>query len=167
MADMTEEEKQRLIEQRKARQFKKFTYRGKTVDELMSMSNEEVLDLVKARTRRRMQRGLKRRSQVFMRKLRKAKAGKYSLLSERRGRLRRSKGGRAAAQCPCARGARAASSEGGSAGGRGAAGPCSALAADSAPQSRQPGAPASLPDSGAVRLRPGGPRPDLCRILPR
>uniref|UniRef100_A0A6U4HI12 40S ribosomal protein S15 n=1 Tax=Phaeomonas parva TaxID=124430 RepID=A0A6U4HI12_9STRA len=73
-ADLTEEERQRLIELRKARQFKKFTYRGKTVEELMNMSNEEVLDLVKARTRRRMLRGLKRRSQAFIRKLRQAKA---------------------------------------------------------------------------------------------
>jgi len=73
----TEEERQRMIELRKKRQFRKFTFRGKTVEEIMKMDNEEVLDLVKARTRRRMQRGLRRRSQTFLRKLRRAKEGDF------------------------------------------------------------------------------------------
>jgi small subunit ribosomal protein S15e len=61
---------------RKKRQFKKFTFRGLEVERLLDLSQEELLQLVNARARRRMQRGLKRKPMALIKKLRKAKNGK-------------------------------------------------------------------------------------------
>lgn len=58
---------------RKKRQFKKFTFRGLEVEKLMDLSQEELLQIVNARARRRMQRGLKRKPMALIKKLRKAK----------------------------------------------------------------------------------------------
>ena len=60
---------------RKKRQFKKFTFRGLELPQLMDLSNEELLSYVHARARRRMKRGLKRKPMALIKKLRKAKEG--------------------------------------------------------------------------------------------
>ncbi|KAJ1410678.1 putative 40S ribosomal protein S15 [Ochromonadaceae sp. CCMP2298] len=59
---------------RKKRQFKKFTYKGLEVEKLLDLSHDELLAIVCARARRRMQRGLKRKPMALIKKLRKAKA---------------------------------------------------------------------------------------------
>jgi small subunit ribosomal protein S15e len=60
---------------RKKRQFKKFTFRGVEVEKLLDLSQEELLQVVHARARRRMQRGMSRKPMALIKKLRKAKAG--------------------------------------------------------------------------------------------
>ena len=62
---------------RKKRQFKKFTYRGLEVHQLMDLSHEELLNILHARARRRLQRGLNRKPMALIKKLRKAKLGEY------------------------------------------------------------------------------------------
>jgi small subunit ribosomal protein S15e len=61
------------IEQKKKRIFKKFSYRGVDLDQLLDLSSEQLMDLVHARARRRFQRGLKRKPMGLIKKLRKAK----------------------------------------------------------------------------------------------
>lgn len=63
---------------RKKRQFKKFTFRGLEVEKLLDLSQEELLQIVNARARRRMQRGLKRKPMALIKKLRKAKNGNFN-----------------------------------------------------------------------------------------
>jgi small subunit ribosomal protein S19 len=55
-----------------ARRKKEFTYRGKTLEELMEMPQEQVLELLPSRARRRYLRGLTEEDQVFIDKLRAA-----------------------------------------------------------------------------------------------
>merc|ERR1712215_531252 len=47
-------------ELRKKRTFRKFTYRGVDLDQLLDMNNEQLVELFPCRQRRRFQRGLKR-----------------------------------------------------------------------------------------------------------
>lgn len=61
-------------EKKRARSFRKFSYRGVELDALLDMSNEEFMKIVHARVRRRFQRGLKRKPMGLIKKLRKAKA---------------------------------------------------------------------------------------------
>ncbi|CAJ0759833.1 23930_t:CDS:2 [Entrophospora sp. SA101] len=61
------------VEQKKKRIFKKFSYRGVDLDQLLDLSSEQLMDLVHARARRRFQRGLKRKPMGLIKKLRKAK----------------------------------------------------------------------------------------------
>lgn len=58
---------------RKKRTFRKFTYRGVDLDQLLDLTHDQLTDLVHARARRRFSRGLKKKSINFMRRLRKAK----------------------------------------------------------------------------------------------
>ncbi|KAM0750240.1 40S ribosomal protein S15 [Meredithblackwellia eburnea MCA 4105] len=60
-------------ERRKARTFKKFTYRGVELSQLLDLDTTQLMDLVTARARRRFQRGLKRKPMALIKKLRKAK----------------------------------------------------------------------------------------------
>ncbi len=60
---------------RKKRQFKKFTYRGKTLEQLLDMNNEEFLSTIHARARRRLNRGLNRKCQNLLKKIKKSKDG--------------------------------------------------------------------------------------------
>ncbi|PWN51872.1 putative 40S ribosomal protein S15 [Violaceomyces palustris] len=60
-------------ELKRKRTFKKFSYRGVELDQLLDMSNEDFMALVHARARRRFQRGLKRKPMGLIKKLRKAK----------------------------------------------------------------------------------------------
>jgi len=57
----------------KKRTFKKFTYRGVDLDQLLDLSSEQLMDLVHARARRRFSRGLKRKPMALIKKLRRAK----------------------------------------------------------------------------------------------
>jgi small subunit ribosomal protein S15e len=53
---------EKVAELRKKRQFRKFTFRGVELDQLLDLTNDELMDLVCARARRRMSRGLKRQA---------------------------------------------------------------------------------------------------------
>jgi len=57
----------------KKRTFKKFTYRGVDLDQLLDLTSEQLMVLVQARARRRFSRGLKRKPMALIKKLRKAK----------------------------------------------------------------------------------------------
>ncbi|KAK5649413.1 hypothetical protein RI129_000442 [Pyrocoelia pectoralis] len=58
---------------KKKRTFRKFTYRGVDLDQLLDMPNEQLMELMHARARRRFSRGLKRKPMALVKKLRKAK----------------------------------------------------------------------------------------------
>ncbi|KAF2353717.1 Ribosomal protein S19/S15 [Trinorchestia longiramus] len=58
---------------KKDRVFKKFTYRGVDLDQLLDMSTEQLMELFSSRQRRRLNRGLKRKHVAFLKRLRKAK----------------------------------------------------------------------------------------------
>ncbi|KAG9438975.1 hypothetical protein H6P81_019140 [Aristolochia fimbriata] len=59
--------------QPKRRTFKKFSFRGVDLDQLLDMGTDELVKLFTARARRRFQRGLKRKPMALIKKLRKAK----------------------------------------------------------------------------------------------
>ncbi|KAJ3249693.1 ribosomal protein S15 [Chytriomyces hyalinus] len=58
---------------KKNRSFRKFSYRGVDLEQLLDMSSEQLTEIVHARARRRFQRGLKRKPMGLIKKLRKAK----------------------------------------------------------------------------------------------
>ncbi len=60
-------------QQPKKRTFKKYTYRGVDLDQLLDKNNKELMELFTCRVRRRLSRGLKRKPMALMKKLRKAK----------------------------------------------------------------------------------------------
>ncbi|KAG5192088.1 ribosomal protein S19-domain-containing protein [Tribonema minus] len=64
---------EQMMEMRKKRTFKKFTFRGVELEKLLDLSNEEFMEMVHARARRRMTRGLKRKPMALIKRLRKAK----------------------------------------------------------------------------------------------
>lgn len=64
---------EKVAELRKKRQFKKFTFRGIELDALLDLTNDELMELVHARARRRMSRGLKRKPMALIKRLRQAK----------------------------------------------------------------------------------------------
>ncbi len=57
---------EQVAELRKKRTFKKFTFRGIELDALLDLTNDELMDLVTARARRRMSRGLKHETQRLL-----------------------------------------------------------------------------------------------------
>merc|ERR1711881_619351 len=60
--------------QKKARRtFKKFSYRGIELDKLLDLSTEEFLNMTNTRHRRSFRRGVKKRHQTLIAKMRKAK----------------------------------------------------------------------------------------------
>jgi small subunit ribosomal protein S15e len=63
----------KVAELRKKRQFRKFTFRGIELEQLLDLTNDELMDLVCARARRRMSRGLKRKPMALIKRLRQAK----------------------------------------------------------------------------------------------
>jgi small subunit ribosomal protein S15e len=71
MAD--EYDAERAAELKKRRAFRKFSYRGIELDNLLDLSSDQLRDVVHARARRRINRGLKRRPMGLIKKLRKAK----------------------------------------------------------------------------------------------
>jgi small subunit ribosomal protein S15e len=60
-------------ELKKKRTFRKFTYRGVELDQLLDMKNDQLLPLLHCRARRRLSRGLKRKPMALIKRLRKAK----------------------------------------------------------------------------------------------
>merc|ERR1712118_231282 len=60
-------------EQRKKRTFKKYSYRGIDLDKLLDYSNQDLMELFRARQRRKFSRGIKRAPINLIKKLRKAK----------------------------------------------------------------------------------------------
>jgi small subunit ribosomal protein S15e len=64
---------EKVAELRKKRQFRKFTFRGIELEALLDLTNDELMDLVCARARRRMSRGLKRKPMALIKRLRQAK----------------------------------------------------------------------------------------------
>ena len=58
---------------KKRRTFRKFTYRGVDLDQLLDMPTEALMELFHARARRRFSRGLKRKPLALIKRLRKAK----------------------------------------------------------------------------------------------
>mmetsp|Transcript_1479 Transcript_1479/g.2126 ORF Transcript_1479/g.2126 Transcript_1479/m.2126 type:complete len:148 (-) Transcript_1479:149-592(-) len=60
-------------EEPKKRTFRKFTFRGVDLDQLLDLPPEKLVELFHARARRRFQRGLKRKPLALIKKLRKAK----------------------------------------------------------------------------------------------
>ncbi|KAJ3006693.1 UNVERIFIED_CONTAM: ribosomal protein S15 [Siphonaria sp. JEL0065] len=58
---------------KKNRSFRKFSYRGVDLEQLLDLTSEQLTELVHARARRRFQRGLKRKPMGLIKKLRKAK----------------------------------------------------------------------------------------------
>ncbi|PWN20322.1 putative ribosomal protein S12, cytosolic [Microstroma glucosiphilum] len=74
MAVVDDYDAQAAAEKKRARSFRKFSYRGVELDSLLDMSNEDFMKIVHARVRRRFQRGLKRKPMGLIKKLRKAKA---------------------------------------------------------------------------------------------
>jgi small subunit ribosomal protein S15e len=57
----------------KKRTFRKFTFRGVDLDQLLDMKNDDLIQLFHSRARRRFQRGLSRKPMALIKKLRKAK----------------------------------------------------------------------------------------------
>merc|ERR1712226_1054317 len=64
---------EKVAELRKKRQFRKFTFRGIELDKLLDLTNDELMDLVTCRARRRMSRGLRRKPMALIKRLRQAK----------------------------------------------------------------------------------------------
>ena len=60
-------------ELKKKRTFRKFTYRGVDLDQLLDMNNEQLMELLPCRIRRKFGRGLKRKPMALIKKLRKKK----------------------------------------------------------------------------------------------
>lgn len=60
-------------ELKKKRTFRKFTFRGVDLDQLLDMNNEDLMKLLHCRARRRLSRGLKRKPMALIKRLRKAK----------------------------------------------------------------------------------------------
>merc|ERR1711982_83579 len=60
-------------ELKKKRTFRKFTYRGVDLDQLLDMNNEQLMELFVCRVRRKISRGLKRKPMALIKKLRKKK----------------------------------------------------------------------------------------------
>ncbi|KAI0741920.1 40S ribosomal protein S15 [Daedaleopsis nitida] len=73
MADSSVTDPQVAADLKKKRTFRTFSYRGVELDKLLDLSNEEFVEIVHARARRRFQRGLKRKPMGLIKKLRKAK----------------------------------------------------------------------------------------------
>jgi len=64
---------QAAAELKKKRTFRKFTYRGVDLDQLLDMNNEQLTELLPCRIRRKFGRGLKRKPMALIKKLRKKK----------------------------------------------------------------------------------------------
>ncbi|KAI1334730.1 40S ribosomal protein S15 [Xylariaceae sp. FL0016] len=73
MADDPEYNAVEAAELKKKRQFRKFSYRGIDLEALLDLNSDQLRDVVHARARRRINRGLKRKPMGLIKKLRKAK----------------------------------------------------------------------------------------------
>merc|ERR1712018_429848 len=66
-------DEQAAAELKKKRTFRKFTYRGVDLNQLLDMNNEQLMELFPCRIRRKIGRGLKRKPMALIKKLRKKK----------------------------------------------------------------------------------------------
>merc|ERR1712037_98331 len=66
-------DEQAAVELKKKRTFRKFTYRGVDLDQLLDMNNEQLMELFPCRVRRKISRGLKRKPMALIKKLGKKK----------------------------------------------------------------------------------------------
>merc|ERR1712083_390732 len=60
------DDEQKAAELKKRRTFRKFTYRGVDLDQLLDMSNEQLMELFPCRMRRKFTRGLKRKPMALI-----------------------------------------------------------------------------------------------------
>merc|ERR1712112_800394 len=67
------DDEQKAAELKKKRTFRKFTYRGVDLDQLLDLSHEQLMELFPCRIRRKFARGLKRKPMALIKKLRKKK----------------------------------------------------------------------------------------------
>jgi len=67
------EDEQAAADRKKARTFRKFSFRGVDLDSLLDLPMDQFVELVHARARRRFSRGLKAKPMALIKKLRKAK----------------------------------------------------------------------------------------------
>ncbi|CAD6184272.1 unnamed protein product [Caenorhabditis auriculariae] len=70
---MADQDEAHLAELKKKRTFRKFTYRGVDLDQLLDMSRDQFSKLLVARKRRRLSRGLKRKHLALINRVQKAK----------------------------------------------------------------------------------------------
>merc|ERR1711868_46662 len=66
-------DEQAAAELKKRRTFRKYTYRGVDLDQLLDMHGEQLMELFPCRIRRKFGRGLKRKPMALIKKLRKKK----------------------------------------------------------------------------------------------
>lgn len=66
-------EEETATQQPKKRTFKKYSYRGIDLEQLLDKSPKDLMELFPARARRRLSRGLKRKPLAFLAKLQQAK----------------------------------------------------------------------------------------------
>lgn len=69
-ATQADDEEAAALELKKKRTFRKFSYRGIDLDNLLDLSPEQLIDLVHARARRRMGRGLTKKGMALLKKVR-------------------------------------------------------------------------------------------------
>ena len=62
------------VQIKKKRTFKKYTYRGVDLDQLLAIKSENLIELLGCRARRHFNRGIKRREENFLKRLRKVTA---------------------------------------------------------------------------------------------
>merc|ERR1712243_205986 len=67
----------------KKRTFKKYTFRGVDLDQLLDMKSENLIELLGCRQRRHFNRGIKRREENFLKRLRKAKKAMTGEIGEK------------------------------------------------------------------------------------
>ena len=64
-----DDEEAAALELKKKRTFRKFSYRGIDLDNLLDLTPEQLIDLVHARARRRLSRGIKRKGMALLKKV--------------------------------------------------------------------------------------------------
>lgn len=58
------------VQIKKRRAFRKYTYRGVDLDQLLAIKSENLIELLGCRARRHFNRGIKRREENFLKRLR-------------------------------------------------------------------------------------------------
>merc|ERR1711894_322218 len=71
--NMADQDLVAAAEKKKKRTFRKYSFRGVDLDQLLDMSSEQLMELFHCRARRRFSRGLKRKPMALIKRLRKAK----------------------------------------------------------------------------------------------
>merc|ERR1712115_76631 len=69
----TENQAMADADQPKKRTFRKYSYRGIDIEKLLDYSNQDLMEMFRARQRRKFSRGIKRKPIALLKKLRKAK----------------------------------------------------------------------------------------------